>query len=135
MTDYQYIIKCFCRFALVTLASLMTYVVVQPEYNFAHWVPHHFLKRIGLSYKAVLYFEQHADILLHLFGAFILTLLLYCSAFFKNRLSVVIIILLLVLSTEIVQLIIGRGFDLIDLTLGVAGSMFALLLINRQSSQ
>jgi len=40
-------IKWFCRALLLLLLGSMGYIASRPEYNFAHWIPHGFLRDIG----------------------------------------------------------------------------------------
>ena len=131
MTETTQYIKWFSRLFFVFLASVMAYVVVQPSYNFAHWVPHIFLYDIGVPYAAVLSFEQNADKLLHPLGAFLLTFLLIKSeiSVFKLRNHIIIwIVITTVIAAELIQYYIGRGFDNKDLALGIIGCLCAYLL-------
>ena len=136
MTDSNRYMKWFCRALLVSLASAMSYVVFQPAYNFAHWIPHGVLRDAGLSYSTLLLLESHADKILHPLGAFILTILLLGSAIPgisspKNR--AVLLLGLTLLVTELGQWRIGRGFDVIDLGLGMLGIFAAAGIASLQT--
>lgn len=131
MTDPKLYRKWFCRAMLVALFIMMSSVVFKQAYNFAHWVPHNFLRSIGLSYASLLYFEQHADKLLHILVAFVLTSLLICSEIKhisrpKHRALILIIIALVLV--ELIQWQIGRGFGVIDAVLGIIASYWAYRL-------
>ncbi len=124
------LIRWLCRLSLATMAALFAYVVTRPSYNFAHWVPHNFLRRIGFDYSTLLWAEQNADIALHFGGAFILTLLLRGSALpiiSAPRIRPFIIVCGLCLAAEIAQHLIGRGIETSDLLLGICGSFMAYL--------
>lgn len=131
MTETTQYIKWFSRLSFIFLVSVMAYVVVQPSYNFAHWIPHAFLYDLGIPYPTVLFFEQNADKLLHPLGAFLITVLLIKSelSIFTSRNHIIIgIIISTVIAAEIIQYYIGRGFDVYDLILGIIGSVSAYLL-------
>lgn len=132
MTDPTPIRKWFCRTALVLLVISVCLVVFRQSYNFAHWVPHNFLRSIGLSYDALLFFERHADKLLHLVVAFALTkLLIYADiqriSQPKHRALILVIALLII--AEIIQWHIGRGFESSDAILGAISSYWAYRLV------
>ena len=131
MTETTQYIKWFSRLCFIFLTSMMAYVVVQPSYNFAHWIPHTLLYDLGIPYSAVLSFEQNADKLLHSLGAFLITVLLIKSELriLKSRNHIIIgLIVTALTAVEILQYYIGRGFDINDLVLGVMGSVSAYLL-------
>ena len=121
-------IKWFCRSLLLLLVISITYIVIQPSYNFAHWIDHGFLKRINVPYLAVLWAEQNADKFLHFFGAALLVILIIKSQFkaILNRHALIIVTTLCLLA-ELVQFFIGRGFNSVDLLLGILGSFMAYL--------
>ena len=124
-------IKWFYRCLLLTLTALMTYVVIQPSYNFAHWVPHTLLKKLHIPYNAVLFGEQHADKFLHFFGAALLVYLITKAQIpCFNKHKAFILTCLLCLTAELVQFFIHRGFNSSDLLLGILGSFMAYLRIN-----
>jgi len=110
---YSHALKWACRSVFVVLAMLMTYIVTRESYNFAHWVPHHFLREIGIPYQVVLWSERNADLFLHFLGAMALTLLIY-GARFK-------------------VFIAPRGFESSDLLLGILGSFMAYSTINKKN--
>jgi len=132
MTDPQLYRKWFCRTALCCLILLMSSLVFRQSYNFAHWVPHDYLRSIGLSYSALLYFEQHADKLLHIVIAFTLTVLLICSEIEKisrpKHRALILIVTGLIL-VELLQFQIGRGFGVLDAGVGILASYWAFSLI------
>ena len=116
---------------LLILFFLATWVTTKSSYNFAHWVPHGFLRQLGIPYSMVLWGEQNFDKLLHFLGAATLTWLIIKSKIHTiNKPRSVVIVILLCLSAECAQLIIGRGFNSSDLLLGILGSFMAYLGIN-----
>ncbi len=135
MTDAPAHMKWFYRGTLVAITATMTYVAVQPQYNFAHWIPHSMLRDLGVPYEALLYFESHADKLLHPLIAFMLTMLI-CKAEISNislpPVRPLFLVLLTMLVAELIQLQIGRGFEMADLALGLAGALLAYLVVLRQ---
>lgn len=133
---YAQAVKWACRGAFLLIAIGMTYVVTRESYNFSHWIPHSFLRQIGVPYQAVLWGEQNADLFLHFFGAMILTLLIFGAklAFFQTRaLAILIFVCFLCLSAEVFQHAIGRGVESRDLLLGILGSFMAYLAINKNN--
>ena len=119
-----------CRLGLIGLAGIFTYVVTRSSYNFAHWVPHNLLRTIGLDYATILWAEQNADIALHFFGGFGLTLLLIHARLPFISLPLwrpLAIIVLLCFAAEGAQYLIGRGTETSDLLLGICGSFMAYL--------
>jgi len=120
--------KWFYRITLFTIIVGFGYVVLQPHYNFAHWVPHSFLRGIGFSYSSLLWFEQNADGFLHFSLSWLLTLLIYKSHFriFKfHARRMLLFIITSQLGLEIVQNYVGRGFDYSDLLYGIIGCFVA----------
>jgi len=131
MTETTQYIKWFSRLCFIFFVTVMAYVVLQPSYNYAHWIPHAFLYDLGIPYITVLSFEQNADKLLHPLGAFLITVLLIKSELniLKSRNHIIIgLIITMVIAAEIIQYYLGRGFDTFDLLLGVIGSIFAYFL-------
>ncbi len=128
--------KWFCRITLIGLTMAIGYVVIQPSYNFAHWVPHHSLRAAGISYENLLWAEQNADIALHFLGAASLTALLYGSALplLKNyKVAPLILVCLACLAAEFAQQIIGRGMETRDLLLGICGSFMAYSVVQKRN--
>ena len=128
MTDPPQYRKCFYRAAFILLALAMGYVVLQPSYNFAHWIPHTLLRDIGISYPALLAFETHADKALHLFGAFLLSISLYRSQLpllSQHRLYPFIAIFMASAGAELIQWSIGRGIEVNDLLVSALGCLLA----------
>ena len=129
MTDPKSEIKWFYVCALILLGSSAAWVVFQPHYNIAHWVPHSLLRTIGLPYATILELESNADMLLHPVLAFLMTLCLikanlpYISTP-KSRPFLLMVILMS--AAEAGQSVIGRGFELPDLLLGALGSFLAI---------
>ena len=120
--------KWFARIVLILLVLGMVYVVVQPEYNFAHWIPHDVLDQLGISYLSQLWLEQNADLGLHFFGSAVLYLLIWMSqwAVVKSQeTSALLLVLALCIAAEVVQHVIGRGFSERDLLLGFLGTFVA----------
>lgn len=134
MNNSAHYIKWFYR--LILSLSLMgaLYVVTRPAYNFAHWVPHSFLRSIGFSHAQLLWAEQNADVALHFFGAGLLVWLIYkarISVFYTDSKRIFIFVVLLCFGIEITQYMIGRGLETSDLLLGILGSFMAYLGINK----
>lgn len=132
MTDRQTFRKWFSRACLAVLVGLLAAVAFQPEYNFAHWVPHRFLRDLGLSYQALFWFESNADVLLHFLGAWALTYLLYRADFavFAGRFWIVwLVTVALLVIAEAIQHVIGRGIDYGDLLFGTLGCFMAYFTI------
>ena len=125
-----------CRLTLLALIIGISYIISRPSYNFSHWIPHNFIHRIGVPYDTILWAEQHADMALHFFGGLLISLLIYASnlPFFKaNGMRVFLIVFIFCLAAEVLQHIIGRGFDYLDLLLGILGSFMAYLAINKNN--
>jgi len=121
---------------LLGLVGALTYVVIQPSYNFAHLIPRNFLRNIGINYASILWAEQNADVFLHFSGGFGLTWLLLKSKLpLIKDCEVVILILVstLCVAAELVQHLIGRGIETSDLLLGICGSFMAYLGINKKN--
>lgn len=119
-----------CRTVLLLLIIGITYVVSRPAYNFAHWIPHNLIRQIGVSYEHMLWAEQRADIALHFIGGLLLTLLLVGSQLpflHLKTLRVFTLVCVFCIAAEIMQHLIGRGFDYLDLLLGILGSFMAYL--------
>ena len=122
--------KWACRLFLLAIVTVFTYVATRESYNFAHWVPHAFLKHIGIPYSTLLWAEQNADIALHFLGALFITLLLRSSqlSFISNpKWMPVLIVVILCFGAEFAQHLIGRGIETSDLLLGICGSFVAYL--------
>jgi hypothetical protein len=128
MTDPRLELKWFYRIALFILLIVAGYVALQPQYNFAHWIPHHFLRDIGFSYSKLLWFEQNTDGFLHFGISYLLTLLIFKSQFQVFRKYSGSLLFFLVggqLAVEISQFYLGRGFDYSDLLYGIIGCFVA----------
>lgn len=123
-----------CRAMLLLLIIGITYVISRPSYNFAHWIPHNLIRQMGVSYEHMLWAEQRADSVLHLSGGLLLTLLIVGSQLpflrVKTR-RVFLLVCVFCIAAEILQHLIGRGFDYLDLLLGILGSFMAYLAINK----
>ncbi len=132
----NWLIKWFSRLLLFALLASMTYVATRQSYNFSHWVPHHFLRDIGVPYSARLWAEQNADIFLHFFGAMSLTVLIYAAKISKilsRPLTISLCVAAMCLCAEIFQYSIGRGFESSDLLLGFFGIFMAYSAINKKN--
>ncbi len=128
--------KWLSRFVLFALLALMTYVATRKNYNFSHWVPHHFFRDIGVPYSARLWAEQNADIVLHFFGAMSLTVLIYAAKISKilsRPLTISLSVAAMCICAEIFQYSIGRGFESSDLLLGFLGVFMAYSRINKKN--
>lgn len=133
---YAQALKWACRSVFLLLAITMTYVTTRESYNFSHWVPHNFLRGLGVPYRAILWAERNADIFLHFFGAMALTFLTYGArlTFFNARpLFIFILVSILCLSAEVFQFSIGRGMQSSDLLLGILGSFMAYSTVNKKN--
>jgi len=124
----------FRIFLLIILTSF-AYIVTRENYNFAHFLPNKLLRNIGFSYDTILWVEQNADVVLHLIGGFLITLLLILSDLpilrYSRWIPVVLVCCLCVLA-EVFQDLIGRGKETSDLLLGICGSFMAYLAANRK---
>lgn len=127
----------FCRIILLSGTTLMTYVVLLPQYNFSHWVPHAYLKRIGAPYTFQLWLDHNLDKLAHFIGAICILLLLYGAKLFFQQQSHLRLYLCVVFTTccvigaELAQKWIGRGFSFPDILFGIGGILIALVLIKK----
>jgi len=124
-----------CRGLFLFAFLAISYVATRDSYNFAHWIPHRLLREIGVPYHFVLRSEQNADVLLHFFGAVILTALIFGSKlpFFKSYpLSIFALVCVLCIGAELFQLMIGRGIESSDLLLGILGSFMAYSALNNK---
>ena len=125
-----------CRLTLLVGVVSMTYIVLLPQYNFAHWVPHGYLKSWGVPYSSQLWIDHHFDKAIHYLGASGLVILLFGAKLYYTATSTArlwwsaIIVLMLVIGAEIAQLIIDRGFSLPDILTGVLGIISSMLLLN-----
>ena len=138
MTDTNSYRKWFYRCALTLLGLLSTYVVLQPEYNFAHWVPHKLLRSMGVPYSVVLAAESNADKLLHPLLAFIFTILLHRSRFKLLNASIyrpMQVLCVVMVAAETAQWYIGRGFEASDVLLGGMGTYLAILYQQRKETK
>ncbi len=129
-------IKWFYRSCLIVLIAALTYVVVQPAYNMAHWVPHNTLRRLGANYDQLLWIEHNVDLALHAAGGFIITVLIVFSKLpfiDGSGRRALILVSVLCLCAEIVQLSIGRGAQSLDLLLGIFGSFMAYLALYKNN--
>lgn len=132
MTDTPTELKWFYRCLLLILVGSVSYVIFQPAYNFAHWVPHGLLRNLGVPYAALLYFETNADKLLHPLIAASLVILLTQAKIpliSTTKLRSLLFVFALIVLAEIIQAWIGRGFGYLDLILGFLGCYLAYCLI------
>jgi len=133
---YSDALKWACRVVFLLLVILIAYVATRESYNFSHWVPHHFLRDIGVPYDAVLWSERNADIFLHFFGGMILTLLIFgarLSFLTPYPFAIFVAVSILCLTAEVFQSSIGRGAESSDLLLGILGSFMAYLAIDKKN--
>lgn len=129
MTDTNSYRKWFYRCVLIFLGLAAAYVVLQPQYNFAHWVPHRLLRSIGIPYSVLLMAESNADKLLHPLLAFIFTILLVRSRLGALKTSdyrSMQLLIFIMIAVECAQWFIGRGFGISDILLGTLGSYLAI---------
>ena len=136
MNDSTADTRWFYRAALLVLFVSMAYVVTRNGYNYAHWIPHAFLRDLGVSYTSLLWAERHGDLFLHFAGAFILTPLIYFAALPVVSLTTrrsFISVMLICIGAELTQLMIGRGLESSDLLLGILGSFMAYLAIEKNN--
>jgi len=133
---YSDALKWACRVVFLLLVILIAYVATRESYNFSHWVPHHFLRDIGVPYDAVLWSERNADIFLHFFGGMVLTLLIFGARLgflIPYPFAIFVVVSLLCLTAEVFQSSIGRGAESSDLLLGILGSFMAYLAIDKKN--
>jgi len=115
----------------------MTYVVMLPQYNFSHWVPHGYLKSIGASYSLQLWLDHNLDKLAHFLGAIFILILLYGAKIFlykRDNLRFYVCIYItfaLIIGAELIQKWIERGFSYADILFGLMGVFFASFLIKK----
>lgn len=127
----------FCRITLLSSAVLMTYLVLLPQYNFSHWMPHGYLKGIGVPYSFQLWLDHNLDKLAHFLGAFFILILLYGAKFFlkkrtNSRLYLcTVITITCILGAEIAQKWIERGFSYPDVFVGILGVLVALIFTKK----
>jgi len=136
MTDHKAYRKWFSRVTLLLLTISFSYVVLQPEYNFAHWVPHRLLRDIGVPYAAVLWFERNAEVGLHLFGSWALCLLMFFARLpilTNKTYRPLICMLFIILVAEFAQWRIGRGWDFSDILFGTLGCFMAYFTIENNN--
>jgi len=128
MKHSRWDIKWFYRGLFLILFCLGTFIATRQSYNYAHWIPHALLREIGLPYSAVLWGEQNLDKLLHLIGAAALTWLIIKSDFSSlKKPHIFLLVALICIFAECAQAMIGRGFNSLDLLLGILGSFVAYL--------
>ncbi len=133
---YSHALKWVCRVVFFLSIIFLTYVVTRESYNFSHWVPHHFLRDMGVPYHTILWSERNADFFLHFFGGMILTLLIFgarISWLASSPLAIFIAVSLLCVTAEVFQSSIGRGAESSDLLLGILGSFMAYLAIDKKN--
>jgi len=129
------VMKWSCRLILVSMTAAMTYIVLLPQYNFSHYVPHPLIKRLGFSYEFQLWVDHNMDKVFHFFGAFILVHLLFgANVYFRQRPNYRLIlsaafVLFAAFAAEYAQDYIGRGFNKSDIWIGVGGAFLAILII------
>jgi len=132
----RWAVKWLSRITLLVLISIMTYVASRTAYNFSHWIPHDFVRSLGVPYSTRLWAEQNADVFLHFFGAFFITLLIFTAKLHKKvtrPLTISLFVSFLCISAELFQLYIGRGFESGDLLLGFLGTFMAYLTIKNKN--
>ena len=132
MNSKQIYIVWLSRCVLFIIATLMTYVVTRSSYTYAHWIPHTFLRELGVTYSALLWFVTNGDSFLHFFGAALLSFLLIQSRirFISTPpLRAIACVITICILAELAQLSIGRGLEINDLLLGILGSFMAYLAI------
>lgn len=133
MKHSQWDMKWFYRVLLLFLFCLVTFIATRQSYNIAVWIPHRLLRDIGISYPIVLWGEQNIDKLLHFTGSATLTWLLIKSKFsYINHGRAFLIMALTCAFAEYVQQMIGRGFNSLDLLLGIIGSFVAYLATTKK---
>ena len=127
----------FCRITLLSSTVLMAYLVLLPQYNFSHWMPHGYLKSIGTPYSFQLWLDHNLDKLAHFLGAFFILIFLYGAKFFFQKQSnsrlhlCTFITMACILGAEIAQKWIDRGFSYPDIFFGTFGVLLALFLIKK----
>jgi hypothetical protein len=138
MNDSTADTRWFYRAALLVLFVSMAYVVTRAEYNYAHWIPHAFLRNLGVSYASLLWAERHGDLFLHFAGAFALVPLINFAALPVVSITpqrAFLAVALVCIAAELTQFLIGRGFETSDLLLGLLGSFMAYLAIDKKNNR
>ena len=127
------------RLALALLLVTGGYIALSPEYNTAHWTPNQTMRKLGMPYQMILSYEHYLPCALHFLIALVLTLLLFFSKLIypqdpRKRIFAGFIILIgLMLITELLQSLVGRGVQLSDLGMGLAGTGMASLILAKAS--
>jgi len=139
----------FARLVLFLILFWGTWLALQPGYSLSPWMPYNMIRWLGIPYSGLLWLDHNIATLIHFSVAVIGTMLLYYSHFLNpvvalqgisraqyngNTLSPVFcatIFCILALVTELAQVVIGRGFEFIDLLAGWFGVAIAYLVISR----
>jgi len=132
--------KWFSRVGLIVLSAVLVYLVIQPSYNIAHWVPHNALRRLGANYDHLLWIEHNIDLVLHAVGGFLVTALIIMSKLpivGRSEMRALCLVCVLCIGVEISQFAVGRGAPLreqsLDLLLGIFGSFMAYLAFKKNN--
>ncbi len=123
------------RVVLLILVSLASYVAFNSGYNMAVWTPNSLMRSVGMPYEWILGYEHHLNSALHFIVAVLLVILLYQSRLFARRNPALrnwlagFLVLFLAIMTELIQVQIGRGFERLDIFLGLAGVVCGYLVV------
>lgn len=140
----------FARMLLTLILFWGTWLALQPGYSLSPWMPYDLMRWLGFHYSALLWLDHNVALIMHFWIAIIGTVLLYYSRFSHPRLAISTIFrsqagttrlsphvcalafCTLALATELVQLIVGRGFELTDLLVGWLGIAIGFLIVRKK---
>lgn len=126
------------RVLLVALVLFCGYFALQPDFRFYHWVPHNWLRNIGVPYAWVLGLERHGDKFAHtLLAALLFIVITHARLYYptrpKKRLMISLWLLIsIILGAECAQLAMGRGFTIGDIIAGLVGLFAARFWLSRR---
>ena len=119
------------RILLILLLALSASIAFRRDLNLAAYTPNQLMRDLGFSYHAILSYEHHFHLVLHISVGFLLTLLISGSRLFSvssTRKRVVISAILVVamaIVAEIIQAAIGRNVEIADVVYGLIGILIA----------
>lgn len=125
------VVWCTRVLLLITL-PIALYIAIIPDFFGWEYIPRRLITSLGFSYHSLLWFEQNLASMLHLIGAFMLTLLLPLANLFYNQNSskqIITSAILVFISgwlLEIIQGYSGRGYETQDLLYHSLGIIAAL---------
>ena len=124
----------FARLLIVITLPVALYIAIKPDFFGWEYIPRGLITGIGFSYHSLLWFEHNLASMMHLLGAFGLTLTLpLANLFYKNRPAVQILVAATGVFVagwllEIIQGYSGRGYETRDLLYHCLGVIAGLVL-------